>query len=441
MPRLRRNILSNTSNRERSGSAQLTQACNPAVYKHLAFAVYGAWQAGGWPFGVAVATAMSFSCLQQLGEISVECFLRDYWQKQALLVRAAFTNFQNPLSPDELAGLSLEQDLLSRLVIEHRQDRAESKWQTLHGPFSEAHFAQLPPSHWTLLVQQVDTLHPAVRNLLRAFAFLPRWRLEDVMVSYAADQGSVGPHFDYYDVFLLQGQGARRWQLGQHCDSNTALRPSLDTKILTQFDVQQEWLLQPGDMLYIPPGVAHWGVAQGECITYSIGFRAPSHSEILLDYFTEFASGLSEDQRYSDPDLRRPQHWGEIPSQAIQQLQALLHSANDPQRLARWFGEYMTQPLLAEQEPDSEHEALASQSGASVLNNTARLRLAPGLRCAFQSAAGQAAVLFINGESWPCSAPMAKQLSADDTLDFAGLSSADKQLAQQLLTGGLLVFA
>ena len=376
---------------------------------------------------------MNYSKLSQLGSVSVEEFLQRYWQKQPLLIRQAFPDFVNPLPAEELAGFSLEEDVISRLVIEDTQQQAQ--WRTLHGPFSETDFSSLPKSHWTLLVQQVNTLHEELDALLQAFRFIPRWRLEDIMVSYAADQGSVGPHFDYYDVFLLQAEGERRWQLGQHCDSASPLVPGLDTKILAEFDCQQAYLLQPGDMLYIPPGVAHWGVAQGECITYSIGFRAPSHSEILLDYFTGMAAKLTEDQRYTDPSLSALQHSAEITPAVIERLQALLKQMNDAKSLSQWFGEYMTQPLNAAPEPLSDNEQVKQISHS--LHHT-KQALHPDLRCAFYGLDNTNALLFVEGQSWPCSIELAKTLTGDGEICFSALSDSDKNVVVELSTLGLL---
>ena len=203
-----------------------------------------------------------------LGTLSEERFLSDYWQQKPLLIRGAWPNFQAPIDADELAGLALEDEVESRLII-------GSDYAVEQGPFAEERFASLPAREWTLLVQAVDLWVPEVAEMLRRFSFLPRWRIDDIMVSYATDGGGVGPHFDDYDVFLLQGSGQRRWQIGDYCDANSALSEHSQLKILDAFDAQQDWLLNPGDMLYLPPRLAHCGVAVGECCTYSVGFRAP----------------------------------------------------------------------------------------------------------------------------------------------------------------------
>ena len=191
-----------------------------------------------------------------LGDLSADAFLQRYWQKKPLLIRNALANYQSPISADELAGLALESEVESRLVETHGMD-----WSLKHGPFNEDDFLGLPEQDWTLLVQGVDLWVPEVQALLSKFAFLPPWRVDDVMVSFACPGGSVGPHFDQYDVFLLQVEGQRRWQIGGECSSNTPLRDDSPLRILKEFEAEEEWLLEPGDMLYLPPGVAHWGVA------------------------------------------------------------------------------------------------------------------------------------------------------------------------------------
>jgi 50S ribosomal protein L16 3-hydroxylase len=203
-----------------------------------------------------------------------EIFLARHWQRKPLLIRAALDNFSPPLDRHELAGLALEEGVESR-IIEHR----DGLWQLHHGPFSEQDFQRDFP--WTLLVQAVDHHIPEVSALRRLVDFLPQWRMDDVMASYAVDGGSVGPHYDNYDVFLLQGEGERLWKLGQFCDAASTLLPHDELRILDTFECEQEYLLGPGDMLYVPPGIAHWGIAQGECTTFSIGFRAPRINDMV----------------------------------------------------------------------------------------------------------------------------------------------------------------
>jgi 50S ribosomal protein L16 3-hydroxylase len=212
-------------------------------------------------------------------------FLRDYWQREPLLMRNALPPDAFPLSPHELAGLACEAEVESRLVIE----RPGQDWTLEHGPFDERRFASLPASNWTLLVQDVDKYLGDVADLLDPFDFVPAWRVDDIMISYATDGGGVGPHRDDYDVFLMQAQGRRRWRIGTRPHGDDDLLPDQPLRLLADFDVVEDWVLEPGDVLYLPPGVAHWGTAVGECMTYSLGFRAPRTRELLSDWLQHLA--------------------------------------------------------------------------------------------------------------------------------------------------------
>lgn len=313
--------------------------------------------------------------LQILGGISAREFLRDYWQKKPLLIRQAIPSFESPVSPDELAGLSLEEEVESRLVIEH----GENPWELRRGPFSEETYQSLPERDWTLLVQAVDQLVPEVAELIEHFRFLPNWRIDDVMVSFAAPGGGVGPHFDNYDVFLLQAHGQRRWRLGQMCDGDSPLLQHADLRILAEFQRTDEWVLEPGDMLYLPPRLAHFGTAENACMTYSLGFRAPSAAEVLT-HFTDFLTQfLPDEERYSDADLAPVEDPHQIQSDALDRLRAMLaEHMGDERLLLTWFGQFMTEPRYPErvQGPEIEEQALvaALDDGALLVRNlSARL--------------------------------------------------------------------
>ncbi len=283
-----------------------------------------------------------------LGEIGAEQFLAEYWQRKPLLIRNALPDFRSPLDPDELAGLSLEEDVESRIVIENGKN---SCWELLCGPFSEETFRQLPAEKWTLLVQAVDLWLPEIKQLLEHFAFLPPWRLDDIMASYAVEGGSVGPHFDYYDVFLLQGLGRRHWKIGgtgQLCTEESPRQEDTPLRILRDFQFEQDWVLEPGDMLYLPPQVAHHGVALGDCITYSVGFRAPNAAEMLSDLANELLSH-PHTPHYRDPALTPEMATEQISSRHIEQVRKLLNEVlNDNQLLGDWFARYMTSPKYPE---------------------------------------------------------------------------------------------
>ena len=219
--------------------------------------------------------------MDMLGGLTASEFLRDYWQKRPLVIRQAFPGFQSPVSPDELAGLACEEAVESRIVIEND---AGKPWQLHNGPFSPDRFSDLPEQDWTLLVQGLDHWVPEIADLLDNFRFIPNWRLDDIMASYAPKGGSVGPHYDMYDVFLLQAQGHRRWTFGGHCDHTSPRVEGTPLRILSSWDGEETVTLAPGDMLYLPPGIGHHGVAEDDCITLSVGFRAPTIDDILTSF-------------------------------------------------------------------------------------------------------------------------------------------------------------
>jgi 50S ribosomal protein L16 3-hydroxylase len=331
-----------------------------------------------------------------LGGLSAEEFLRGYWQKRPLLVRGAFRGFRDPLTRDELAGLACEPDVESRLVLEHGGGRP---WQVVRGPQNPARLRRLPRSHWTLLVEGADRRVCALADLLDAFAFLPHWRLDDVMVSFAAPQGTVGPHVDRYDVFLLQGQGHRRWQVDPK--ALDVCLPGLDLRVLRSFEASEEWLLERGDLLYLPPGLAHFGVAQDECLTYSIGFRAPRISELLFGLLERLARHADPSALYEDPDLDPQAEPGEIAPQAISRLLGLVETAwNEARgRLPVSLGEILTVPAGAGPEPRAR-----GLSGAEV---EARLGSGSGLvrnassRVSYLGGRQRTRWLFADGRAYP----------------------------------------
>ncbi|WP_347332598.1 cupin domain-containing protein [Marinimicrobium locisalis] len=369
--------------------------------------------------------------LTHLGNTSVDTFLREYWQKKPLLIRNAFPDFESPIDGDELAGLALEEDVESRLVLEHGQ----TPWELRQGPFEEHTFSHLPNSHWTLLVQAVDQWVPEVQALLADFRFLPDWRLDDIMVSYATDQGSVGPHFDYYDVFLLQGSGKRRWRIGQQCDSQSPRVEGTALNILKDFYPEDDWVLNPGDMLYIPPGVAHWGTAEGDdCITYSIGFRAPSVADVLTELSQDIASGLTNDQRYRDPAQPLGATAGEIPPETLNTLRALIQEQLTDTALADWFGRYMTLPKYPELEPEEGEEG--------DWQNFEQLERHPASRFAYTADADNAH-LYVDGEQYHCSLALAHCLCETYVRPVASLKAAardeqDHEIMAQLVERGKL---
>jgi len=380
--------------------------------------------------------------LQLLGGLTAREFMRDYWQKKPLLVRQAIPGFESPISPDELAGLALEEEIESRLVIEH----GERPWELRRGPFAEDAFADLPERDWTLLVQAVDQFVPEVAELLEEFKFLPKWRIDDVMVSFAVPGGGVGPHFDNYDVFLLQGYGKRRWQVGQVCDSDSPMLQHADLKILAEFVKTEEWVLEPGDMLYLPPLLAHCGTAEDDCMTYSVGFRAPSAAEVLT-HFTDFLGQfLPDEERYSDADAQPTSDPTQIQRDALDRLKALLtEHMSDERLLMTWFGQFMTEPkypeLIAGIEIDEEGFLAGLENGAILIRN-------PSARMAW-SEVGEDLVLFASGQSRLLSAglrELLKLICSADALHIENLGAwlADdegRNLLVELVKQGSLEFA
>lgn len=275
------------------------------------------------------------------GDLTVEEFLRDYWQKKPLVVRNALPSFTSPISPEELAGLACEEDASARLILEKGGLRP---WELRYGPFEEKEFMELREKHWTLLVQEVDRWVPDVARILNFFRFAPNWRIDDVMVSYAPDGGSVGAHVDNYDVFLLQGLGQREWRIGTMPVEEEDLVPDIEVSMLRDWEPDETYVLEQGDMLYLPPRVAHHGIAVGNSMTYSIGFRAPSHEEILNGFLGRVLEQTDLLSRYSDPDLTPQEHPGEIRREALERVRGIIRSAITDDEIDRWFGYYVTEP-------------------------------------------------------------------------------------------------
>lgn len=338
-------------------------------------------------------------------------FLRDSWQKRPLLIRNAFDTWSNPLEPDELAGLACEPGVESRLV---RQPRP-GQWELENGPFAPTRFGKLGECPWTLLVQTVDHHVPQVAALIDPFRFIPDWRIDDVMVSYARDGGGVGPHFDNYDVFLVQGMGRRRWRIGQRCDATTPLLPHDHLRLLAEFDCEEEWVLEPGDILYVPPGVAHDGVAVSDhCMTYSVGFRAPSRGDLVSAWADHVLDTLGEDDRYTDTELSTDAHPGEITASALAQLQNMaLGALADRTAFASWFGRYVTEPK--DDELDWSPEEPITSADLIIADAAVAFERNPASRFSFVRHERDAVMLFVDGASYACpgrAADLAERLCA-----------------------------
>lgn len=276
--------------------------------------------------------------LNLLGGLSINDFLRDYWQKKPLLIRQAMPGFTGFLDPEQLKSLSCSADAQARLVTNKR-----GKWHLHEGPFEAENYSALGKTKWTVLVQGVNHILPEAAELLKRFDFIPHTRLDDLMVSYAPPAGGVGPHFDSYDVFLLQGLGKRRWQISSQKDRTLVTGAPL--RILQNFSPEQEWILEPGDMLYLPPHWAHNGIAEDDCMTYSIGFRTPSYQELGEQFLVSQQDRICLEGMYADPDLKRQRHPSEISADMLNQVQAVIQQIQwGKADIADFLGSYLSEP-------------------------------------------------------------------------------------------------
>ncbi len=349
-------------------------------------------------------------------------FYQRYWQREPLVIRAAMPDYVLPVSPDELAGLACMPEVESRIVLE---SGGRAPWDVRYGPFDDKVFATLPASHWTLLVQAVDHWEPQIAALKRLFPAIPDWRFDDVMLSYAVEGGSVGPHVDRYDVFLLQGLGRRRWRLGGRPGETAGLRDDTEWSVLAEFDSEAEYVLDPGDALYLPPGVAHWGIAEGECVTVSIGFRAPAIGELIDGYAAHIAARLSPALRYRDADLPATAHPAEIDQATLQRLLESMRAEFDAAEFATWFGEFATLPRYPP-EPDEG----AGDDYQHVLDGAAALTPRRDARFAYIDT-GHELVLFANGAGFPC--PRSARRFVETLCEGRALGAADVAAQREVL--------
>jgi 50S ribosomal protein L16 3-hydroxylase len=373
-----------------------------------------------------------------LSGLSPQEFMKKYWQKKPLLVKGAFQDFKPVLSRRELFDLAASKEVESRLV-QMSGNIAKPKWSMREGPIKSGQRPALSVEGWTLLVQGVDLIYPEAAKLLRAFRFIPDARLDDLMISYATNQGGVGPHFDSYDVFLIQASGQRLWRIGRQKD--LSLREDLPLKILQNFEPQKEYLLNPGDMLYLPPRYAHEGIAVGECMTYSAGFRAPSAAllaqEMLLRLGDE-ATDLVDMGIYRDPHQEAVSNTSA--AQIPKNLQyfaskALAKTIQEPQIFNRLLGEILSEPKDHVWFQASSSTAQPKTSDRRVIDTpefashkslkrvlSAGVRLDDKTKCLYDDHH-----LFINGESWLASGAdkkLMRLLANQRTLTRAQISRA-----------------
>jgi 50S ribosomal protein L16 3-hydroxylase len=372
--------------------------------------------------------------------MTVERFLSTYWQKRPLLIRGMLgTSFVAPITPNDLAGLACEPSVLARLIC---HDVKRDRWTVEQGPLVESRFATLPKTHWTLLVQDVDKWDRDVAALLSHVAFLPRWRVDDIMISYAVEGGSVGAHVDQYDVFLIQGLGHRRWQIDVEPDACTDFRPDVALKLLQHFAPSHDWVLAPGDVLYLPPGVPHHGVALDECLTLSIGMRAPSSAELLVELSDQVAESLAETERYSDPELQPRKDAFVIDGDDLGRVRRALAAFTqmDDATLGREFARFITRYRNAQTPAPRPRAMTAAQFDARVAKGEALARH-PFARMATLPGTRRREV-FLAGDSFTLGARLCALLGANTIAarEVSTLSTEDRADLLKLLNLGLVGF-
>lgn len=382
-----------------------------------------------------------------LGETTVDEFLETYWQKKPLLIRNAFGDMRSLISAEELAGLACEAHINSRIVLEKDGDR---NWQVEHGPFDESRFSDLPETHWSLLVSDVEKHIPETKSLLKYFRFIADWRVDDLMVSYAPTGGSVGAHTDAYDVFLIQLSGQRLWKISEHYSED--ILKDTDLCILKEFTAEQEWLLNSGDMLYLPPNVAHHGIAQTclddngdeeRCLTASVGFRAPSLSTMTSDYVHFLNENSRNTERYKDSSPVKPLHHAEITDETVSSfIEYLEHGLTlEREHVRRWLGQYCSDNKAFEEFAEEQHSI--SPDELALIASESTLSHSPYSHFLYSSS--QQALLFVDGVSYETSKEFAEQLCEDETIDFQQLqnimSTEDEAVLLTLYNNGAIISA
>ncbi|WP_443612020.1 ribosomal protein uL16 3-hydroxylase [Acinetobacter pseudolwoffii] len=367
--------------------------------------------------------------LDVLGGITAEQFLSEYWQKKPLLVRNAMPEIANLLEPDDVMELALEEHVTARLI--KQKDRDPNQWSVKSSPLLKADFQKMPKL-WTLLVQAVDHYSFDLSEMWKKFPFIPQWRRDDIMVSYAPQGGSVGKHFDFYDVFLVQGYGHRSWQLGQMCDAETALVPGQPLKLLPEIEVNFDEVLAPGDLLYVPPGLAHYGVAEDDCLTFSFGFRMPNVSDMMDRVGDKF----SENESLRNPlvDIIRDQVGaiGEVSGNELEylkeQIMQQLHNSNV---LEDAIMTLMSEPKYPENLPEAEE--IGTGDLEEALDQGYSLMLEPASRLLYTEADGD--VLFwANGEGIEISEAFSTKLKqlADGEIILLDENFADEDILEDV---------
>lgn len=354
--------------------------------------------------------------LDVLGGITAEQFLAEYWQKKPLLVRNALPEIANILEPSDVMELALDENISARLI--KQKDRDPNQWSVKSSPLLKADFQKMPKL-WTLLVQAVDHYSFDLAELWKKFPFIPQWRRDDIMVSYAPKGGSVGKHFDFYDVFLVQGYGHRRWQLGQMCDAETEFVLGQPLKLLPEMDVNFDEVLAPGDLLYVPPGLSHYGVAEDDCLTFSFGFRMPNISDMM----DRISDKFSDNQLLKNPlqDLIRDQisPIGQITQPELEYLKAeLLAQLHNSTVLEDAIMSLMSEPKYPDNIPEAEEIGTGDLEDA--LDQGYQLILEPASRLLYTEEDGEL-LFWANGEGLYISdefAPLLKQIADGELVEL-----------------------
>ncbi|MCK8128504.1 50S ribosomal protein L16 arginine hydroxylase [Pseudoalteromonas sp. S1610] len=350
----------------------------------------------------------------KINELSEQAFLNQYWQKKPLLIKGGFSDFKDPLDANELAGLAMEDSIESRIITNHNQ-----QWQSHQGPFED--FEILTDEHATLLVQAVDHWHPEAAQLLEPFRFIPNWRIDDLMISYSTPGGGVGPHLDQYDVFIIQGEGKRHWRVGL---PDASLKQFAQNKSLLQveaFTAVIDCVLEPGDILYIPPGCPHEGYAIENALNYSVGFRAPNQQDLLSSFADHIIDTESGQKRYTDHTLALRDSKGELTQSEVDKVKTLMQALIENDSLFKnWLGNTLSQPkhdmdLAPEENPFSTAEIMQQ------LDSDMTFERLGGTRAIYQCI-GDELLLSVNGENYPL--PLSDLEAVKQLTDFIEFDSS-----------------
>ncbi|WP_447501454.1 ribosomal protein uL16 3-hydroxylase [Acinetobacter pittii] len=354
--------------------------------------------------------------LTVLGGITAEQFLAEYWQKKPLLVRNGLPEIIGLLQPQDVQELALEEHASARLI--RQKDKNPNEWHVKSSPLTKGDFQKLPKL-WSILVQAVDHYSFDLSELWKKFPFIPQWRRDDIMVSYAPKGGSVGKHFDFYDVFLVQGHGHRRWQLGQMCDANTAFVPNQPLKLLPEIDVQFDEVLAPGDLLYVPPGMAHYGVAEDDCLTFSFGFRMPNVAGMMERISDQFSANTLLQNPVIDIARKQMSQIGEINSTELSYLKDLvLAQLQDSTALDAAIMSYMSEPKYPDNIP--EPDEIEADDLQEILHEGYEVLLEPASRLLYTESDGILS-FWGNGEALCIAetfAPKIKAIADGESLAF-----------------------